>query len=138
MEWIFRRRNPFRTSERLTTREGYFKSNPSNRRDLDASAACRTYTSVHSLGMGDPTVESDSLELVPRIRKRDGSTLSATAGDVEAGDIGITRNFSRPSKGGAATDKGIMRTDEVEVSYDRQSTLDNARQGVPQERALGV
>ncbi|KAI6780517.1 uncharacterized protein J7T54_000157 [Emericellopsis cladophorae] len=136
MEWIFHR-NPFRTSVRRTTRDGYFKSNPSKRRDLDASAACRTYTSVHSQGVGDPTVDSDSLELVPRIRKRDGSTLSAT-GDVEAGDIGSMRNFSRPAKGIASMDKGIMRTDEVEVSYDSQSTLDTTRQGVPQGGALGV
>lgn len=111
MELIFKRRNPFRSSTR--GHKHYYEENPQQRRTLEASGRRPQAPTPNpiDLEMDGTVVESDASEeaIIPTHKNQDDS------------DDSSVRNFSRPGR--VPTDRGILRTDEVKVSYDSDRTL---------------
>lgn len=110
MELIFKRRNPFRSSTRGDKR--YYEENPQQRRTLEASAP-----------RGQPPtpnpIDIDMEETM--IGSDDSQEAIVPPKDSNDSDSSSTRNFSRPRA--APPERGILRTDEVKVSYESDRTL---------------
>lgn len=111
MELIFKRRNPFRSSTRGEKR--YYEENPQYRRTLEASARSPQ----------PPTPNPIDVEIEETMIGSDASqeAIIAAKMDQDDSDSSSTRNFSRPRA--VPTDRGILRTDEVKVSFDSDRTL---------------
>jgi hypothetical protein len=112
MGLIFKGKNPFRSSSRGEKR--YYEENPQRRRTLEASTP-------RPLPPTPNAIDIDIEETMIGSDDSQEAIVPASKEQAEDSDGSSVRNFSRPR--GMPTDRGILRTDEVKVSYDSDRTL---------------